>query len=128
MDGTVPVADVGITGTGRLRLFGRGLAWANGSCVPAWNRQPSATTVLRVASQNLVAISATCYEATFSLATLAPGTYANAVLSTPWGTAAAPFVVAPVPTPPPTTAINVDQVRSRHRSAAASVPTVALAD
>ena len=103
---------------GTLRVFGRGLAWAeDGSCIDsAAVPGPVQTTTLTlkgptgVATAAVPSHAASCYEAAFEMPVGQTGRL-KATLSTPWGRSI-PFVVvvpppAPAPTPLPPTVIDV---------------------
>lgn len=94
-----------------VRVFGRSLAWSkdNAECLSAAKSpQPVATTQLYLSADEqgkpvgsaLASTYATCYEATFATATLAPGNYPSAVLVTQWGVSRSiNLTVEAVPTP-----------------------------
>jgi hypothetical protein len=108
-DGSQPTGSMGITG-GLLRIYGRGIAWDAGlRCISSSQRQAASSTTLQLGTHTLVAINATCYEASFDLTGVAAGTYDQSILNTPWGSNTTSIVVAPVPSPS-ITLIDVDKV------------------
>ena len=101
--------DIHVTIGDNIRVFGRSLAWSSGNprCIPTAGSEPSAVPSTRLIlspsmamttlstmtigdadknSPGVPALSAACYEATFSSSGMMAGHYPEAVVVTPWGT------------------------------------------
>lgn len=100
-----------------LRVFGRSLAWTDVDgtwvCVPSTALTASLTTTLVLApgAEPLPALTASCWEATFNLSASAAfvgAAFPDAQLVTPYGAAALPLTVVPMPPPAALTVIDVD--------------------
>ena len=111
-------ATVPLPQSSSIRVFGRSLAWESspGACISAKARQPASSTALQLipvaaamtAPVTVTAANATCYEATFALASVPVGRY-MAHVRTSWGQSASWLLeVGAKHAVPPRTPISVD--------------------